>query len=134
MLATQYRLVRAVPPDPDSLYCDATSVVRMYQRNIGIQLGDIGRFALAVVLEAGDEERFATPKTPDDRMYWANGLDGVATIGESLLLFKNEDEAISFSRRVKFDSAVVYKLRLDEGGKDIWLDVARTCPSARAKS
>ena len=126
MPENKYQLIREFPANPDFVL--SMPHFRTYQRNIGISPSDIGRFALEVVLEEGDEARFATPKTADDKMYWANGLDGVATVGESLMLFETAGEAISSARGVKFISAKVYQLRLDEKAKNICLDVAWVCP------
>lgn len=118
-------LARKVPARKGDFYLNAPETVRVYRSGIKFQLDDINRFALAVVLTGQVTEQFATPLTAIDRMYWTNGLDGVTTIAESILLFKTEDEAISFSQRVKLTSAHLYKLRLDAVERTVWLDLVR---------
>ena len=122
-----YQLARKVPSAPNSFYSGAPDTVRIYRTGIGCRSDDLGRFVLAVVLDREDEisERFATPLTSTDGQYWTNGLDGVETIGESILLFDSEDAAVAFSERVWLKALAVYKLRMDEDEKRVWLDVVR---------
>lgn len=91
------------------------------QRSLVLQPGDVKRFVVGFLFD--DEiERFATPLTLHDGVFWANGLDRVTFFSESFLLFDSSQEAFTFACRQTLKEAVIYRLSENSKEKILYLE------------
>lgn len=99
----------AIRPVQSSFWLNAPKLTRTLQRSLCVSDSDLKCFVVGVVLQDDDVERFITPNTPQDGVFWANGLDNVALLSESFLLFDTVEDAINASYRWGWKRATIYK-------------------------
>lgn len=92
------------------------------QRALFLQPGDVKRFILGVVFDSDEIERFATPLTSHDGVFWANGLDRATFFSESFLLFDSSQEAFNFACRWTLNEATIYRLSESSKEKTLYLE------------
>lgn len=101
--------------DPlDFRWINPPNVIHYIQRALKVRAEDHGKFAVSVRFAGDHVDRFMTPKTEVDRMYWTNGLDGCVFVHESIALFENPQLAAKAIQRGNWAGCCLFKLCLEE--------------------
>lgn len=109
-------------PVPSGFWINAPKLTRTLQRSLHVNDSDLKCFVVGVVLQDDDVERFITPKTPQDGVFWANGLDQVALLSDSFLLFDTVEDAMNTSYRWGWERATIYKFVADSERPILYLE------------
>ena len=99
--------------DTDFSFVNPPKHVHFLQRSIGARENDNGKFAVAMKFAADDVWRFMTPTTENDRLFWANGLDGVESVSECIALFPTLADAAKMIEKYRRYAASRYRLSLE---------------------
>lgn len=112
----------------DSFWRGGRRVLHVLRRACLVSQADRGRFVVSVQLrEDSSHERFMTPSTNTDKMFWPNGLDGVESFAASFATFGGYAEAVTAVQRFRWHKATFFVCDLDDSHRRLLLREVGRC-------
>lgn len=98
----------AMRPAQSGFWLNAPKVVLTLQRSRLVSEDDLKRYVVGLILPVDDVERFITPLTSQDKVFWSHGHDQGTLLSDAFQLFDTVGEAMESASRWRCKQATVY--------------------------